>query len=289
MKIAPLIVIAAILGLGIAGWIYTSNQATTMKMIIQASGGAPDTDATGLRKTNVDLDGKVASASTERKDALKASEDALTMMRIAVDERNSTENELNNHIDERNDWKEKVADAKRRSAEIQEEADKLTAFLRTLPALGPDVDLATAVEKLRTVVEEEAEKNKTLKNDHEEKVVVRTAATEKVASETAELERLTEINNKFFRDYRKNGEEFVIQAVEPRWKFVVFTVGKESGLVVGDATPLLVKRGDQHLVTLRIVSITGGQVIAEYDSEELPQGVSLEVGDRVFRQKPLGS
>lgn len=289
MKITPLIIIIIVLGLGLAGWNYSANQAATMKMVVNAHGGASDAEATGLRKLNAELSATQASVSGERKEAMNTSKGALTMLNRATEERKSAQDVLEGRKSEREEWSDKVKDAEARSSQIQQESDALTAFLRTLPALGPDVDLATAVERLDGVVKEEVEKKKTLTADYDEKVVVRKAATDKVAGETAELNRLTEINNQFFRDYQKNGDEFVIQAVDPRWKFVVFTVGKDSGLTVGDSTALLVKRGSQPLGSLRIVSISGGMVIAEYDADKLPAGVSLEVGDRVFRQKPLGS
>ena len=40
MKIAPLIAIIATLGLGVAGWMYSSQQQTTMKLVIGAAAGA---------------------------------------------------------------------------------------------------------------------------------------------------------------------------------------------------------------------------------------------------------
>lgn len=290
MKIGPLVAIIVLLGLGAAGWVYSSNQATTMKMVINAHGGSADAEATGLRRINATLDGQAATAASERKDAMSASKGALTMLNRAIDERKGAQGTLDDSKAEREECLVKIEKAEANRAKTQQEADQLTALLRSLPALGPDAELnMDTVEKLGTVVKEEAEKNKTLKSDLDEKEVVRKAATDKVAGETAELNRLTEINDKFFSDYSKNGDEFVIQAVDPRWKFVVFTAGKDSGLTVGSSTPLLVKRGDQPLAVLRVVSVSGGQVIAEYDADKLPAGVNLEVGDRIFRQKPLGS
>ena len=70
---------------------------------------------------------------------------------------------------------------------------------------------------------------------------------------------------------------------------MVFNVGPESGLIAGDATPLLVKRGDVVVAPLRIVTISKGMVVAEYDPKQLVPGVRPEVGDRVFRVKPLGN
>ena len=87
----------------------------------------------------------------------------------------------------------------------------------------------------------------------------------------------------------KNGDEFALLAVDMRWRFVAFKVGTDSGLVAGDSTPLLVKRGPIEVVKLRIVSISNGMAVAEFDPATLKPGVRPQVGDLVFRQKPIGS
>ena len=78
-------------------------------------------------------------------------------------------------------------------------------------------------------------------------------------------------------------------AVDARWKFVVFNVGPDSGLVAGDANPMLVKRGNEVITALRIVTISKGMAVAEFDPAKLPAGVRPELGDRVFRVQPLGN
>ena len=118
---------------------------------------------------------------------------------------------------------------------------------------------------------------------------MREAATEKLAKEKVELNRINGINDRFFKDYMKNGDEFALLAVDMRWRFVAFKVGTDSGLVAGDSTPLLVKRGPVEVVKLRIISIKDGMVTAEFDPKTLAPGVRPQVGDLVFRQKPLGS
>ena len=288
MKKTPLIIAILTLGLGVVGYMYSSNQSTTMKLIVGASGGSPDSDATGLRQVNKDLDVEVATLSKERADSLKVQQDAFVMMQRSVEERDASERKLEEAKEGRDEAEAKVKDAESRIEQIRADVAAAEATVHSMPALA-DADLATAVEKLNSVVEEEKNRHKTLTTDLEEKGVVRKSATEKVASERVELQRLNEINDRFFREYCKNSDEFPILAVDTRWKFVVFNAGKDSGLVAGDSTPLLVKRGDTPIATLRIVSVTGGQIIAEYDEDKMPKGVTLEVGDSVFRQKPLGS
>lgn len=290
MKIVPLTSIILIIGLGIFGYTLCSDQATTMNLAIGASGGSSDTEPSGLRQTNKDLEVEVATISKERADSLKTQKDAFVMMQRAVEERDTAERKLEENKEALAEWEEKIKEAQTRMEEVQKEREAVLAMLRSMPALGSDIDLASAVEKLASVVEEEKKREKTLAQDLEEKGVVRQSATEKVAKEQAELDRLTAINNQFFREYTKNSDEYTIQAVDPRWKFVVFNAGKDSGIVAGGTMPMLVKRGSEPVISLRVVSVSGGgQVIAEYDVDQLPAGIQLEVGDKVFRQKPLGS
>lgn len=289
MKIVPLTSIILIIGLGIFGYTLCSDQATTMNLAIGASGGSTDTEPSGLRQTNKDLEVEVATISKERADSLKLQKDAFVMMQRSVEERDASERKLEDNKESRTEWEEKVKEAQARVDEVNKEREAVMATLRSMPALGSDIDLASAVEKLASVVEEEKKNQEQMQKDLEEKAVVRQAAVEKVAKAQAELDRITAINDAFAREYTKNSDEFSILAVDPRWKFVVFNAGKDSGIVAGTSTPMLVKRGSEPVITLRIVSVTGGQVVAEYDAEQLPQGLQLEVGDKVFRQKPLGS
>lgn len=287
MKIAPLIAIIVTLGLGVAGFMFSSQQQTTMKLVVGVAGG-PDGSG-GLKAVNQTLDGNVASISGERKKALEACAEAATMLQRSAEELAQAESELSAQESALADMQEKVKEAKSRQDEIQAELDALLAFFRSLPALSSVSDLNEAVATLESTVNEEKEKANTLTTELESKVTVRDAAAKKVATETAELERLDGANRRFEEEYRKNDDEFTILAVDPRWKFVVFNVGKDSGIVTGDSHPLLVKRGDVMIAKLRVISISGNQVVAEFKSEELPAGVMLEVGDRVFMQKPIGS
>lgn len=289
MKIVPLTSIILILGLGIFGYTLCSDQAATMNLAVGASGGSSDSEPTGLRQTNKDLEVEVATISKERADSLKQQKDAFVMMQRSVEERDTAERKLEENKESRTEWEEKVKEAQARVEEVNKERETVMATLRSMPALGSDIDLASAVEKLASVVEAEKKNQEQMKKDLEEKAVVRESATKKVAKAQAELDRMTEINNQFYRTYTKNSDEFSILAVDPRWKFVVFNAGKDSGIVAGTTTPMLVKRGSEPVITLRVVSVSGGQVIAEYDADQLPKGLQLEVGDKVFRQKPLGS
>lgn len=288
MKIVPLIAIIATLGLGVAGWMYSNQQQATMKLVIGAAGG-PDGSA-GLKAVNQTLDGRVAAVSGERKKALEASKEQFTLMQRSAEELSQAESELATQEDALAEAKARVEEAKGSQGEIQAELDALLAFFRSLPALHGVSDINEAVATLESTVNEEKEKSSKLKTELEEKVTVREAAAKKVAEAEAEFARQEAINKKFEAEYRKNDIEFTIQGVDNGMCFVTFNAGKDSGLVAGDSAPLLVKRAGVLIAKLRVVSISSAHdVVAEFKPEELPKGMTIEVGDSVFVQKPHGS
>ncbi len=291
MKISHLLIVLLVAAVGGAGIYYTSAQKSVMNALIAGHGGGPlvdDSQAGGLRKALKDAEGLAATASTERSAAVDACSSAQVNMVDSLNKRNDSQSKLDRDKGELSDWQGKVKRAQERVEQIKAEFQAAVAELQNVPELGGESDLTTAMEKLRTVVEQERERNNELKTEHEDKVTVREALTAKVAKETAEWLHVKGINDTFFENYTKNKDEFEILVVDTKWNFVAFNVGKDSGLVAGDSTPLLAKRGDTLLANLRIISINDGRVIAQYDPQQVPAGLKIQPGDRVFREKPIG-
>ena len=273
---------------------YSSDQQKVMDVVIATHGGGQQVEAsgaTGLRKLNLDLDAERGTVSTERAAAVKAAEAARVEMRDSQVKRDESQARYDEH-------KANLDSVRRDAKELKAKADELSAILnKSLAKVGSaaelDVDAGSeageVLNRIREYVENEKKEMETLNEELAVHQEARAKATDELAQLRVELNRLTAINEKFFTDYTKNSDEFPLLAVDTRWKFVVFNVGPDSGLIPGDATPLLVKRGGAVITTLRIVSISKGTVVAEYDPKKLTPGVRPEVGDRVFRVKPLGS
>ncbi len=292
MKISQLVIVVILAGLGVMGIKYTADQSKTMELLIAAHGGGPlveDADATGLRKEKAALTLEASTAATQRADAVKASESARIEMTDMRNKRDDAKTQLAADTEEHEEWQAKAKPAEKKLAQLKEEYEKAAADLKNIPELGGETDVSAIMDNLREIVANAKENQQKLTEDLETKKQVTAEATKKVAAETVEFERVKAINDRFFSNYNKNKDEYPIQAVDTRWNFVVFNVGKESGLVAGDTTPMLVKRNGTLLAKLRIVSVTGGQVIAEYDPTQLPAGMRIEAGDLAFREKPLGS
>lgn len=293
MKVSQLVISLLVLLMGVGLIMYSADQQQVMDVLVATHGGGPqvaDADATGLRKLNSDLDAEVARISGERSAAIEATEGARVEMRDARDKRNDAEAKLAADKAENEDLKVKVESATKTTVQLRDTYNAALAKLKSEGSLDADTsDLGALVEAVKAVVDRENARKKDLETQLEEEKVVRAAATEKLAKEKVELNRINGINDRFFKDYMKNGDEFALLAVDMRWRFVAFKVGTDSGLVAGDSTPLLVKRGPVEVVKLRIISIKDGMVTAEFDPKTLAPGVRPQVGDLVFRQKPLGS
>lgn len=293
MKVSQLVISLLVLLMGVGLIMYSADQQQVMDVLVATHGGGPqvaDADATGLRKLNSDLDAEVARISGERSAAIEATEGARVEMRDARDKRNDAEAKLAADKAENEELKVKVDSATKTAVQLRDTYNDALSKLKSEGSLDADTsDLGALVEAVKAVVDRENARKKDLETQLEEEKVVREAATEKLAKEKVELNRINGINDRFFKDYMKNGDEFALLAVDMRWRFVAFKVGADSGLVAGDTTPLLVKRGPVEVVKLRIISIKDGMVTAEFDPKTLAPGVRPQVGDLVFRQKPLGS
>lgn len=293
MKVSQLVISLLVLLMGVGLIMYSADQQQVMDVLVATHGGGPqvaDADATGLRKLNSDLDAEVARISGERSAAIEATEGARVEMRDARDKRNDAEAKLAADKAENEDLKVKVESATKTAVQLRDTYNAALAKLKSDGSLDADTtDLGALVDAVKAVVDRENARKKDLETQLEEEKVVREAATGKLAKEKVELNRINGINDRFFKDYMKNGDEFALLAVDMRWRFVAFKVGSDSGLVAGDTTPLLVKRGPVEVVKLRIISIKDGMVTAEFDPKTLAPGVRPQVGDLVFRQKPLGS
>lgn len=292
MKISQLVLSLLILIGGGMLAMYSADQQKVMDLLVTTHGGGSqvtDADATGLRKLNTELDGEVARVSGERAAAVNAAEAARVELRDMRDKCADAKAKFEKDNGELDEWRAKVD-------EMTEKVGKLKASVETAVAKvkgGSSLDIpagapfAEVMENIKSVVERETTQSKEMTAVLEALEAKNAKTTQELAAKKVELDKLKAVNEQFFKNYTKNADEFALQSVDMRWKFVSFHAGKESGLVPGDATPLLLKRGEQVIAPLRIVRITEGLVVAEFDEKDLPAGTVPQVGDTVFRVKPL--
>lgn len=287
MKILPFVTVFAVLGLGSAAIMYSMQQQEIMEMAVKASGGISDqggmSDVRNKARTEAE---EADSKATAAKKLTEAEYTNLNGAGQAIEKREAAERLLEEKVTYRDTMASEQESTKERHKEAMQQADEMLATMRTLEDLANVADLSEAVATFEDVVAKAKEKKAELEPELEGLITAREAATKKVADETAELARLDKINADFEAVYRKNAHEYVVRVVDPARSIIIFTAGRNSGLVAGDSTPLIVKRGNVTVGTLRVESINDAEVVAKYTCAP---GQRIRVGDNIIHEKPHGS
>lgn len=287
MKFVQYIPLGCLAVLMIVGAQYASKQATTMRMLVDARTGL-SADPAGMVLVNKNLETEAITVAKTRADALKANQEAQMLTRRAMEDLDAATSSMEKNKLDMEEIEEKLATVETTVQGIREESDKMLENLRSIPLLA-DADVDRAVDILKEYVDNYNTEFDQIKSELDKKEKERESLTTEVSGLTTSLAGKKEANQRFLDTYRRNGEEYTIEAVDPQWHFVVFKAPENNGFYAGDPEPLIVERAGVAITKLRIVSVSGGKVIAEYDEKSLPRGVQLEIGDRVFRQKPYGS
>ncbi len=287
MKIVTYILLSCVVVLALVGYHYASNQETTLRMLVGARAGFAE-DPAGMELTNKNLITEAATIAKTRSDALKANTSRQAETSRAVEKLEDARHSAENHKAEMDRMVARNEEAALQQEELAKQKEEFTAQLHSVPGLE-NADAENAVDALHAVVQESSEAITKLDEQSKKLVSQRQELNEGVSSAEVDFKAKKEQNDRFLETYRNNGAEYTIAAVNPQWHFVVFNAGEDSGFYPGDTTPLLVHRNGVSIATLHIVSVSGGQVVAEYDEKELPLGVMLEVGDLVLRKVPMGS
>lgn len=287
MKIFPVILSVAVLGLSVGAWYYADQQQSVMRAVVNVSGGKDAKQ--GLGATKKAAEQAFTKASSEAKSAKESAETAsyeLNGVDKAIERREKAERDRDAQIAYRDGKAEELKATEARYEDAQKRAEVLLETMRTLEDLANVADLSEVVDTFQTIVEQAKEKNEELKNEHEALVTAREAATNKVAGEEAELARLEAQNSEFAANYRKNTHEYTVLSVVPSRNIILFMVPKDSGIVIGDSVPLIVKRGDVTIAKLRVEKISDNQATAKYTLEP---GQQISAGDSIIRVRPHGS
>lgn len=287
MKLLPVILSVSVLGLSIGAWYYSDQQQSVMTMAVKVSGGSSAQDGMSAiqreARSQADEASVAASAAAEK---TKAQYIALNGAGQAIEKREAAERTRDENISYRDGMAAELESTKERHADAQQRAEEMLATMRELEDLSSVSDLSEAVATFQEIVEQAKEKKAELEPELESLITAREAATKKVADETTELARLDKINRDFEANYRKNSREYVVRVVDPARNIVIFTASKDSGLVAGDTTPLIVKRNKATVATLRVESIKNDEVVAKFTTAP---GYKIRVGDKIFHEKPHGS
>ena len=287
MKVTSYLLPVLVLVVSIVGILAARDQSATLRMLVGACSGL-DVELGGMELSNKDLNTEATAIAKSRSESLKSNETSTLEFTNAREEMEGVKKSADEQATEIESLRDSVAVAEKEREARAEERAKIQETLRTIPGLE-NSDLTSAVDDLRTKVQEGATEYTSLSEDRDKFAARRGELQKEVADKEMELAGKNKINHQFMQTYLRNGEDFAIAAVDPQWHFVVFRAPADSGIFPGDASVLIVQRNGVAITTLRVVSVNNGQVVAEYDEQKLPRGVVPEVGDRVFRKAVQGS
>ncbi len=163
-------------------------------------------------------------------------------------------------------------------AELASLEKSLTEKLGATDDRDPDALLAE-VEGLKTSIEEKQNRLKELETLTE-------AAVKKCAPFEADLKKLEDRIAKYNSDVTRNGIEYTVTAIDPKWGFVIFNAGEKAEL---DSTvPMIVFRNGQRQALLRITQVEKNQTIADIVPSSVKPGNTIQVGDKVISLRPQG-
>lgn len=286
MKIVTYILLGLIVVAGIFGCHYASSQGKTLQVLVSATKGLGE-DTEGLEAANKDLLAEAATVAKTRADALKANESQQHETQRALDDMEAVRRVAAENKVEMETYQTRIKEAESNSEGLTNEREEIRRQVQEVPGLE-NADLDDAAELLHNKVTSGTEEYAKLSEENESFKAKYDELKKEVGSREVDLETKNKANDLFMERYRQNGDEYTVAAVDPQWHFVIFQAGQDSGFYSGDKTQLLLQRNGICITTLRIVSVSGGQVVAEYDEKTLPRGLAPEVGDRVFRKTPLG-
>ncbi len=292
MKITHLLWALIALGLTIFGIKYSMDQQKIVNLFVALHGGHDQAETGGgLRQLRKELNREASNMAKERADAVEASDKSRLMMRDARNNKEesaatleTTKGEL---ADAEQQLKEETARVDQMKLDLQASLESLREGLgNTRLEIADDAEIKDIVYTISTYVEETSTDIKKMEAQQEERKTLLKAANQRVVVSTGELKDVRKIQSDFRADYNRNDDTFTVASVDPRWNVVVFKAPTSSALSPGDDIPLIVKRGSHAIAQLRIVSVNGTNIVAEYNPEHVPAGLSIRKGDQIIRKKP---
>jgi uncharacterized coiled-coil protein SlyX len=182
-----------------------------------------------------------------------------------------------------NDMAKLNDDLKGQEDEFAQLEKALAEVNNILAALGGGVILDTLPEKIQQIEDDKKAKQTKL----EELEVLVGGAEKSLATNRAELDRLSKRMVERSSRIGRNVMDAVVTAVNQDWGFLVIGAGSNSGFT--PQTDLLVERDGRKIGRVRPSSIEATQTIAEIDLESLASGVRLQPGDRVILAQPVAN
>lgn len=251
------ILAAAILCMAGAAFIAVTNKQSRDKEIV-------------LRNDAVQEYGVVNDSLNEKKTKLT---EAKKSHQEAKDMRDQTSADLSTLQQSLKRQESQISNSKEDLAKLAIQQKEVDLAVEKLDGIK---SVAELIEKEKALQDTLAEK-KAAKAEVETKLVTSTKLAGAVETQVRELEK-NQIERA--KTIALNGLEATVVAVNKDWGFVMVNAGMNLG--VSGSASLLVKRGEELIARLRIVTLAPDMVVADVVPESIAAGARVMPGDKVI-------
>jgi hypothetical protein len=157
---------------------------------------------------------------------------------------------------------------------IDEEIAEAKKAVETMRAQFPGVTLENVADTLKKFESDLDD----AKQDLSAKLAEIDIVSKKVASNQSRIEKAEQVQADRITRITRNALVGTVSAVNKGWGFVVVNIGKDQG--VENDSELIVKRGEQRIATLKIVSIQPELTVADVNQKSISGAV--QQGDTVI-------
>jgi len=203
-------------------------------------------------------------------------EDAKEQRTIAEDERDAVSAKLS---ETNRSIKRQEAELASISGELESTQIKQREIDLAIEKLDLPGDIKTAAELRQFVIARKDELTETQNQKAELNSRMETLSKE-VTVATGKVKELENHQVDRAKMIALNGLEATVIAVNRQWGFVMINAGKDLG-VKADAS-MLVKRGQERIARLRIVTLEPNMLVADVVPESLAEGARVLPGDKVI-------
>ncbi|MGJ8677517.1 MAG: hypothetical protein ACSHX0_08370 [Akkermansiaceae bacterium] len=231
-----------------------------------------------IEESNDNRDRSIRNTRKDAKDAEDVRDAAnvvLSDLKSDLDTNESNLTLVNREVDT---WTKKIASQKNKLDELE---TLITSVKNEFSELNVDSsDVPALVENLKNDVEEANTKM-------EELNTLTTAAQERAEANETQLSDLRDRIARRAERIRGNSAKGLITAVNHDWGVAIVDV--PSNMTIDTSSKLMIRRGSKYIGKLKVTSVEGNRVVADFDYVSMSSGSVARAGDVVVLAKPLAN
>ncbi len=177
-------------------------------------------------------------------------------------------------------WKNKIAG-------LDEETDKVQKLIDSVKNAFKELDGDIELDRIPFFIKKLENDRNVARRKLEELQALSSTAEKRVATNSAQIDGLTERVARRTKRIASNSAEGTVTAVNHDWGFAIVNI--PGNMVVNEASKLTVKRGSAFIGRLKINAIEGRRIVTDVDYRSMAPGMVVKPGDHVILTKPVAN